>query len=142
MSASFVYTHRQHGPRISIWELNGRPDYDGWQHMLADASRFLMELERRGKTMGVIIDASGLQVIDAGMRRDAGQWRAENMALIANVVPCASYVARSAWLRGAITAIFWFAPPVVPVGVRATRDEALDWIERELSEMSRSSQAQ
>ena len=129
----FDFTHRELTPYITLWEMSGQPDVNGWARMLREGNRFLSQLERRGKQMSFLIDPSELSSIDAALRRDAGQWRADNMALIANVVPCASYVAKNAWLRGAITAIFWFAPPVVPVGVKGTREEALNWIEGQLS---------
>lgn len=124
----FDFTYRLIDPRVTLWELSGQADPVGWTRMLREASRFLSQLEVRAQQMGIIIDPSELSPIDAGLRRDAGQWRAENMPLIANVVPCASYVAKSAWMRGAITAIFWFAPPVVPVGVKGTRKEAIEWM--------------
>jgi hypothetical protein len=133
MSPPFDYNHREVNHHVTLWELSGQPDALGWGNMLAAAHRFLVQHELRGKRTGIIIDPSELVAIDAGLRREAGQWRAEHMALIANVVPCACYVAKSAWLRGAITAIFWFAPPVIPVGVKASRREAMHWIEAELS---------
>lgn|SRR5690349_13375159 len=129
----FDFTYRELSPQITLWEVSGQPDAGGWARMLREWSGYLAQLELRGKRMSFLIDPSDLSPIDAALRRAAGHWRAENMALIANVVPCASYVAKNAWIRGAITAIFWFAPPVVPVGVKGTRREALAWIENELA---------
>jgi hypothetical protein len=130
----FDFTYRELSPHITLWEVSGQPDSSGWARMLREWSAYLFQLELRGKRMSLLIDPSDLSPIDAALRRAAGQWRADNMALIANVVPCASYVAKNAWIRGAITAIFWFAPPVVPVGVKATRQEALTWIQNEVSD--------
>ncbi len=129
----FRFSHRALNPRVTLWEMEGTPEALYWAAMFEEASRFLKDLEQRGKSTAVIVDSSDLTPIDAGMRKTAGQWRAENMALIANVVPCASYVAQRAWMRGALTAIFWFASPTIPVGVRASRDEALIWTEQHLN---------
>lgn len=126
---SFSYSYSLIGSETALWELKGEPDRVGWARLMSDAGQFLAQLERRGVRMAIVIDPSELTAIDAGLRREAGLWRAENMALIANVVPCASYVAENAWLRGAISTILWFAPPIIPVGVKGTRDEALLWVQ-------------
>jgi hypothetical protein len=69
-----------------------------------------------------------MTTISANTRRTFGQWRAENLALIANSVACAAYVADSALVRAVLTASFWFAPPVVPVQIFARRADAVRWV--------------
>jgi hypothetical protein len=48
---------------------------------------------------------------------------------IRRVVRGLGVVAPSALLRGAVTALFWLAPPLVPHRLFETRGEAIDWAE-------------
>lgn len=107
-----------------------------WRSLLNGTGRWLLEQESRGRKWGMLVDPSGLVNISAELRNEAGRWRAENMALIANTCICASYVAPNPLLRGAIATIFWFARPVVPVSVRRTREEAHQWIVAKLNDSS------
>jgi hypothetical protein len=88
----------------------------------------MSEQESRGKQWAFIIDPSEMTKVSARARRMAGEWRRANMPLIANVCSRACYVADSPMIRGAITAVLWFAQPVVDVSVRATKEEAFAWI--------------
>lgn len=132
-NVSFSYSYSLIGNDITLWQLKGEPDRVSWAKLLSDGAQFLAQLERRGVRMALIVDPSELTAMDAGLRRAVALWRVENMALIANVVPCASYVAQNAWLRGAISTIFWIAPPIVPVGVKGSLEEALLWVQNELA---------
>ncbi len=123
-------------PEIAVFELAGSPTENEWLSCMRKAELFLMEVESRGRSQwAVVVDPSALDGVDARMRRLIGEWRAQNMALIANTCVCACYVAESAWLRGAITAVMWFAKPVIPVSTKATREEALLWVEQKRAEV-------
>jgi hypothetical protein len=136
MPSDFHYERRIVAPDIALWEISGAPSDDQWRALMRDALAWLLEQESRGKKWGVVVDPSGMSGISAEIRREAGEWRAQNMALIANTCVCASYVASSAMLRGAITAVFWFAKPVVPVSVRASQEEAHQWVLMKLNDLS------
>lgn len=134
MPSDFSYERRIISNDIVIWELSGMPTISEWRALLNSAGLWLREQESRGRKWGIVVDPSDLENISTEIRAEAGQWRAENMPLIANTCTCAAYVAPSPLLRGAITAIFWFAKPVVPVSVRATQEEAHQWIVTKLNE--------
>lgn len=136
MPDRFQYQRTTVEENLSVFELSGVPSEDDWLAAMAQAEAWLLENESRGQTeWGVVVDASGMKSINANMRRLIGEWRAKNMALIANTCLCGAYVAESAWLRGAITAVMWFARPVIPVSVKATRPEALLWIREKRREL-------
>lgn len=135
MTSDFICDRRIIANDIVLWELTGLPTSDEWRSMLKVAGHWLHEQESRGRKWGMIIDPSGLLSISAEIRNEAGKWRAENMPLIANTCTCAAYVAPSALLRGAITAVFWFAKPVVPVSVRGTQEEAHQWVLEKLNDI-------
>jgi hypothetical protein len=102
---------------------------------MADATLWMSDLESRGQKSGVVVDPTEMISVDAEQRRAFGQWRAEHMPLIANTCICGSYVAPSSILRGAVTAVFWFAKPVVPVSVKATQQESIQWVELEMQRL-------
>jgi hypothetical protein len=136
MPSDFLYERRIITNDIALWELSGAPSIEEWRSLLDSAGRWLLEQESRGRQWGIIVDPSNLENISAEIRKEAGQWRAENMALIANTCICASYVAPSALVRGAITAVFWFAKPVVPVSVRGTQEDAHQWVVTKMNDLS------
>jgi hypothetical protein len=136
MPSDFFYERRIIANDIALWELSGSPTMDEWRSVMKIAGRWLLEQESRGRRWGIIVDPSGLLGISADIRKEAGQWRGENMPLIANTCICASYVAPSALLRGAITAVFWFAKPVVPVSVRSSQEEAHQWVVTKLNDLT------
>lgn len=136
MPGDFSYERRTIANDITLWEVSGAPTMAEWRSVLNVAGRWLLEQESRGRQWGIIVDPSGLENISAEIRKEAGQWRAENMALIANTCICASYVAPSALLRGAITAVFWFAKPVVPVSVRGSQEDAHQWVVTKMNDLS------
>lgn len=139
MPTQFQFHRTTVEPEIAVFELAGSPTERDWLGSMKQAELFLREVESRGhSSWAVVVDPSGLDAVDAGMRRVIAQWRAENMALIANTCVCACYVAESAWLRGAITAVMWLTKPVIPVSTKATREEALAWVEQKRAEVLRS----
>ncbi len=139
MQGDFFYERRTISPDVTLWEISGSPTIGEWRSMLVVAGRWLQEQESRGRKWGIIVDPSGLATVPAEIRKEAGQWRAENMPLIANTCICASYVAQSPLMRGAITAVFWFAKPVIPVSVRSNQEEAHQWLVTKLNDLSVSS---
>ena len=122
--------------RVVLWELRGFPTPAQWQVTLAAATLWMSDLESRGQKMGVVIDPTDMVSVDADTRRAAGQWRAAQMPLIANSCICAAYVAPNALLRGAIAAILWLAKPEIPVSLKATREEAILWVEDEIRRLN------
>ena len=121
---------------VVVWEMTGTPSEEEWRKLMDAAAMWLLEQESRGKRWGVIVDPSRMENVSAELRKMAGEWRARNMALIANTCTCASYVASSPVLRGAITAVFWFAKPVIPVSVRGTQEEAHQWVVTKLNDLT------
>ena len=75
-----------------------------------------------------MVDLAQMATATASHRSLLGNWRVRHQALIANAVERAAYIAPSAMMRGMLTAIFWFARPVVPVQVSKDRQEALAWL--------------
>jgi hypothetical protein len=136
MSDKFHYQRTTISSDIALWEMFGTASDAEWLGLLEDAERWLLEQESRGKKWGIVIDPSGMPAISADLRRAAGEWRALNMPLIANTCACASYVATNSMLRGAITAVFWFAKPVVPVSVHASQEDAHQWVIAKLNDLS------
>lgn len=129
-SYSFHITEER--DRVVLWRLCGAPRRGEWLATMEAATLWLSDLESRGQRTGVVIDTSELLSTDAETLRIAGLWRAQQMALIANTCICACYVAPSALLRGAISAVFWLAGPVIPVTVKPSRDESLTWVDLEV----------
>jgi len=76
----------------------------------------------------VLIDSTGMPRVRVQTRRMFAEWRACHLALIANSVASAAYVADGPLLRSVLMAVFWFAPPVVPVEIVSSRREALVWL--------------
>jgi hypothetical protein len=136
MSDSFHYERTTVAADVVLWQMFGPPDETRWERMLREAEAWLIEQEGRGRQWGMIIDPTEMTSVTANMRRAAGQWRARNMPLIANTCICAAYVATSPVWRGAITAVFWFAKPVVPVSVRANQEEAHQWVVTKMNDLS------
>lgn len=136
MSDDFHYERTTVAPDVVLWQMFGTPTEPGWARILRDAEVWLNEQESRGRKWGMIIDPTEMTGISANMRRSAGNWRGDNMPLIANTCICASYVATSPVWRGAITAVFWFAKPVVPVSVRANQEEAFQWVVTKMNDLS------
>jgi hypothetical protein len=136
MSDDFHYERTTVAPDVVLWTMYGLPTDALWQELLDHAETWLNEQESRGKKWGMIIDPTQMTSVSANMRRMAGQWRGRNMPLIANTCICASYVAGSPVWRGAITAVFWFAKPVVPVSVRASQEEAHQWVVTKMNDLS------
>lgn len=136
MSDKFQYRRTTVCSDITLWEMFGTASDLEWQGLLEVAERWLLEQESRGRKWGLIIDPSGMDAVSADQRRAAGEWRALNMPLIANTCTCASYVATNSMLRGAITAVFWFAKPVVPVSVHASKEDAHQWVIMKLNDLS------
>lgn len=112
------------------------PTPSQWQAAMAAATLWMRDLESRGQYSGVVVDPTEMVRVGPWARRAAGHWRAENMPLIANSCTCASYVAPSALLRAAVTAVLWFAQPQIPTTVRASRGAAISWVEAEMQRLA------
>lgn len=128
MSDLFHYERKEYSSGVVLWRLQGPSNPSAWAALLNEATQWMSEQESRGKRWAFIIDPSEMTKVSAAARRMAGEWRRTNMPLIANVCSRACYVADSPMIRGAITAVLWFAQPVVDVSVRATKEEAFAWI--------------
>ena len=105
------------------------PSPDQWHGMLRAATEWLLDLERRGCRVSVVVDPSGMGNADVVARTAAGHWRADHLPLIANTCRCAGYVADSSVMRGVLQAVFWFARPAIPVQIFGSREQALDWVQ-------------
>ncbi len=136
MSDKFHHVRRFPTNDIVVWELSGAPTLEEWTAYIDTVTTWLTGEESRGRRWGVIVDPSRLKNVTAPMRRASGQWRAAHLPLIANTCICASYVANSAVIRGAITAIFWFAQPVIPVKVHGSQRESHEWLAEKMNELA------
>lgn len=128
-SERFHYERKELTNEIVLWQLYGAPEISDWNSFLTDATLWLREHESRGRNWSVIVDPSQMTQVSAAARRAAGEWRRHHIPLIANVCTRACYVADSPMIRGAITAVLWFAQPVVEVVVRANQADAQKWLE-------------
>jgi len=124
----FRYERKQLEDDLVIWEAHGVPTHAEWSSCLDAVLEWLTEAERRGQRLRVLIDSSGMPTVRVQTRRVFGEWRAQHLALIANSVARAAYVADGPLLRSVLTAVFWIAPPVVPVEIVSSRREALVWL--------------
>ncbi len=134
VSSPFHHQRKDLDDELVLWEMRGQPTDAEWAQVMTAAKRWLREQESRGRKWGIVVDPSGIENVTSTMRRAAGQWRSDNMPLIANTCECAAYVAPSTVIRSAIAAVFWFAQPVVPVSVKASQREAIDWVQSRLHE--------
>ena len=117
--------------RITLVTLSGAPSHAAFEAHLADMKSWLLGYQQRGERAILLIDPSAMTKLDASVRRVYGQWRAENIELIGQTVERAAYVANSALWRGILTAVFWFARPVVPVKLVPNQATGLEWIDKE-----------
>jgi hypothetical protein len=125
---NFRYERKQLGDDLVLWEAHGDPTPEEWAACLNAVLEWLTEAERRGQRLRVLIDSSGMPTVRVQTRRVFGDWRARHLALIANSIARAAYVADRPILRSVLTAVFWLAPPVVPVEIVSSRQEALLWL--------------
>lgn len=133
---SFRFESTAQSADLFLWELTGDPDPASWGAFLESVTFWLVDLERRGCRVGVVVDSSGMPSFPASVQEQTGQWRKEYLPLIANTCICASYVAESAWRRSLLTAIFWFARPVVPVKLSLDAAQGQKWVENYLTTQS------
>jgi len=124
----FRYERKQLADDLVMWETHGIPTPAQWSACLDAALEWLTEAERRGQRLRVLIDSTGMPRVRVQTRRMFAEWRACHLALIANSVASAAYVADGPLLRSVLMAVFWFAPPVVPVEIVSSRREALVWL--------------
>jgi len=125
---NFRYERKQLAEDLVLWEAHGDPTPAEWSSCLDAVLEWLTEAERRGQRLRVLIDSTGMPTVRVQTRRAFAEWRARHLALIANAVARAAYVADGPLLRSVLTAVFWFAPPVVPVEIASTKREALIWL--------------
>jgi hypothetical protein len=126
---SFHYEKSELSRDVVLWTLHETPTRPEWTSFLACVTEWLQDLERRGCRISVVVDPTGMPQPDAVGRTAISEWRAEHLPLIANTCRCAAYVADGPVWRSLLTAVFWFARPVVPVQVCSNRGDALDWVQ-------------
>jgi hypothetical protein len=125
---AFRYERKQLADDLVMWETHGVPTPTEWASCLDAAREWLTEAERRGQRLRVVIDSTGMPRVRAQTRRMFAEWRARHLALIANSIAGAAYVADGQLMRSVLVAVFWLAPPVVPVEIVPSRREALIWL--------------
>ena len=95
----------------------------------ADAMTYVGELSRTtppGERSFMLTDLSRLvEAAPASQRKYAADFMSEHRDLIRRVSAGAGIVAKSAVVRGGITAVFWIRPPPVETRVVATREEGI-----------------
>lgn len=125
---NFRYERKQLAEDLVLWEAHGDPTPEEWSSCLDAVLDWLTEAERRGQRLRVLVDSTGMPTVRVQTRRAFAEWRVRHLALIANAVAAAAYVADGPLMRGVLTTVFWFAPPVVPVEIVSTKREALLWL--------------
>ena len=113
---------------IVLFQVSGMPTEEGVREFLNEVESFFRSLESRAQKIEAVVDLAQMEATTASHRSMLAQWRLRRKALIANAVDRAVYIAPSAMMRGMLTAVFWFAQPVVPVQVSRSRQEALMWL--------------
>ncbi len=116
--------------RVTLVTLGGAASEAEFEARLEEIRLWLLDYEARGELAVLLIDPSAMTRLDASVRRVYGEWRAENIELIGKTVERAAYIANSSVWRGILTAVFWFARPIIPVKLVANRAAGLSWIER------------
>jgi len=87
-----------------------------------------MQLDReQGKRSAAIVDLTGAPALNAKQRGVVGAWVKETRELMRATSISTAFVAPSALLRGALTAIFWTQSFGGPHRVLGTLDEAVAW---------------
>lgn len=139
---TFRYERKQLADDLVMWEAHGVPTPAEWASCLDAVLEWLTEAECRGQRLRVLIDSTGMPTVRVQTRRMFADWRARHLALIANSVAAAAYVADRPLLRSVLTAVFWLAPPIVPVEITSSRREALLWLGAEPSGVTEELRAQ
>jgi hypothetical protein len=125
---NFRYERKQLAEDLVMFEAHGIPSADEWSGCLDGVLEWLTEAERRGQRLRVLVDSSGMPGVRVHTRRIFVEWRTRHLALIANSVAAAAYVVDGPLMRSVLTAVFWLAPPVVPVEIVSSRRAALLWL--------------
>jgi hypothetical protein len=107
---------------LAILDLSGHHIQDGDFITAMDAVETVF---RTGDKTFLVVDLSHLVIAPATQRKYAGEWTERTMELQRARSLGGAIVATSAIMRGAITAVQWFAKPPAPSKVFATRDEAI-----------------
>ncbi|MCH2107921.1 MAG: hypothetical protein MK135_01210 [Polyangiaceae bacterium] len=131
-SGEFRCIMEESSPSLMLFTFTGGSDKAGFESFLRRATEWLQENERRGRVYAILIDPTGMDNFDAAMRRAAGEWRAAHLPLIANTCSRAAYVADSKIWRGVMTAVFWFAKPVIPVQLFSSQVAARRWLSQQV----------
>lgn len=124
----FECVRRQLAADAYLVTIRGEPVGNEYADHLRDTTRWLQELRSQGRRAELIVDASGMTRFDAAMRSAYGKWRKVHMQLIKSSCERAAYVTPDAFWRGIVTAVFWVAPPIIPVRTFASRAEAAAWL--------------
>lgn len=98
--------------------------------LVADLAAIRNELQAdraRGRRVAAIVDLHGAPALNAKQRAVVGEFLKETRDLMRVTALSTAFVAPSALLRGALTAIFWTQSFGVPHRVLATLDEAIAW---------------
>ncbi len=118
-----------YAPGIHLVTLEGGPTETEFAAFLDQTGSWLSGFERRRQKALLIVDPSGLTRFDASLRVIYGEWRKTNMSMIERNCSRAAYIADGALWRGVMTAIFWFAKPIIPVKIFASRALAGEWLQ-------------
>lgn len=124
----FESSYSDYAPGIHLVTVEGSPSEAEFSAFLDCTAQWLSSFHRRGAPARLIVDPSGLTRFDASLRSIYGEWRKENMELIGASCVRAAYIADGAIWRGVMTAIFWFAKPIIPVKTFPTRAAAESWV--------------
>ncbi len=125
---SFSWRRESIDHQVVLFEISGVPTDEGIREFLNEVESFFRSLESRAQKVRAVVDLAQMEAATASHRSLLAQWRLGHQALIANAVERAVYIAPSAMMRGMLTAVFWFAQPVIPVQVSGSRQEALLWL--------------
>lgn len=126
--SQFEGSFRDYAPGIHLVTLVGSPSEAEFSAFLQRTAVWLSTFQRQGIRARLIVDPSGLTRFDASLRGIYGEWRKDNMALIGASCARAAYVADGAIWRGVMTAIFWFAKPIIPVKTFPDQASAEAWV--------------
>lgn len=94
---------------------------------LASILREMKSDRERGKRSASVIDLTGAPPLNAKQRAVVGAWVKDTRELMREISISTAFVAPSALLRGALTAIFWTQSFGGPHRVLGTLDDAVAW---------------
>jgi hypothetical protein len=121
-----------HFPLVEVWFHDGHEDQD-WTWLLKRFERLFAQKLR----YALIIDASPLShTPSANARKEITDWQNRHMSDTARWNVGTSVYISSGLIRGALTAMNWFAKQPVPMHYPSSMTEGLDWCVALLDESS------